>query len=261
MENFRSLAGGEYYDYNSYVPNAQWKILEELYDNFISNDDKSERIPKKIHQIWIGDMPEKQKKLIPAIIKNHPEWEYKLWTSEDLENLPMVNKDLYNSMTNLGAKSDIARYEILFREGGIYLDSDFFMIKNFNSLIHNDFFTGVGQSNEPMVFNGLIGCSKNHKLIGIILDELKKNWDGSTNLSIGTIMHFCGPYFFSKLFFDYIKNEKNEKIVVLPTPYFYSLPATERFNFQSGIDGKEEFIKSFATDKTICTHLWFTSWQ
>ncbi len=65
----------------------------------------------------------------------------------------------------------------------------------------------------------------------------------------------------SKLFFDYIKNEKNEKIVVLPTPYFYSLPATERFNFKSGIENKEEFIKSFATDKTICTHLWFTSWQ
>ena len=252
--------GGNLVESNPYVRNGSWDELELLFEKFQKNRDSEIRIPKKIHQIWLGEMPEKHKKLIPDIIKNHPDWEYKLWSKEDIENIPMINKNLFDSLTNLGAKSDIARYEILHNEGGIYLDSDFFMVGNFEMLLSNDFFSGVGHSNEPMLFNGLIGCTKGHPLMHKILIFLRDRISGG-DLSIYEIMSTTGPYFFSEMFFDYIKETKNEKIVVLPTPYFYSLPATERFNFISGIDGKENFIKSFIKDETICIHLWFTSWQ
>lgn len=260
MKNFRELMGGSLVESNPYVQNGNWSILETLFNEFQKNTNKEIKIPKKIHQIWIGDMPDKHKKLIPNIIKNHPDWEYKLWSLEEIEKIPMINKSLFNSLSNFGAKSDVARYEILYNEGGIYLDSDFFMVNNFDDLLSNDFFSGVGHVPEPMLFNGLFGCVKGHKLIHKILISLR-DITIESNLSTNDIMSITGPYFFSKIFFDYIKEVENEKIVVLPTPYFYPLPATERFNFTSGIDGKESFIKSFIRDETICIHLWFTSWQ
>ena len=36
----------------------------------------------------------------------------------------MPNKDLYHKASNFGMKADILRYEIVYREGGIYIDVD-----------------------------------------------------------------------------------------------------------------------------------------
>ena len=42
------------------------------------------KIPKIIHQIWVGGkkIPQKYKKLIKTVKDVHPDWEYKLWTNE-----------------------------------------------------------------------------------------------------------------------------------------------------------------------------------
>lgn len=249
MEDFKKLM-----DYNL-SPSTDWDNLSILYNNFINNKTEESLIPKKIHQIWLGTMPEPQKRLIPKIIDNHKGWEYKLWSFEDLENYPMRNKDLFNSVKNLGAKSDIARYEILYNEGGIYLDSDFEMVTNFESLINNEFFTGVGRVPTPEVFNGLIGCTKNNELMGLVLDGLKDK------PSDGNVMSLTGPYHFASIFFNYIKNNMDKKIVALPTPYFYPLPSTQRFMIRNNELRYKDYIHSFNTDKTICIHLWYNSWQ
>jgi mannosyltransferase OCH1-like enzyme len=261
MSLFKNLMGGSFIDSWDLVPNGTWSVMESMYDNFLNDNDKNQRIPKKIHQIWLGEMPELHKNLIPNIIKNHPDWEYKLWGEEDLQKLPMQNKKLFDSLTNLGAKSDIARYEILYNEGGIYLDSDFEMVTSFDSLIHNDFFTGVGHSNEPMVFNGLIGCTKKNKIIKNILYDLNNSSVDNDITDVNQIMSFCGPYFFSKHFFNYVNENKNDKIVVLPTPYFYCLPATEREKVRKPFGEVKDYVYQYTTDKTICIHLWYNSWQ
>lgn len=241
------------------IDSPLWYYFDLLYDKFINKVKSEQKIPKKIHQIWLGEMPELHKKLIPKIKENHPDWEYKLWTLKDLENYSMVNKNIYNSLENLGAKSDIARYEILNNEGGIYLDSDFEMVKNFDHLLDNSFFTGVGHSNEPMVYNGLIGCSKNNELIGNVVNRLAENFENKK--STGDPMQMTGPYYFSSVFFDYIKSNLDKEIVVLPTPYFYPLPATERFKIRNKELELKEYMYSFNTEKTICIHLWYNSWQ
>lgn len=263
VESFKKLMGGNLIERWDEVPNGNWDILEKLYTSYLTKNNKTNKIPKKIHQVWIGDMPESHKKLIPKIIEKHPEWEYKLWGGKELENYPMVNKKLYQSINNVGAKSDIARYEILYNEGGIYLDSDFEMVTSFDSLINNDFFTGVGHSNQPMVYNGLIGSTKNNQILKNLLFSLKEKFDVNNDIINQDTMHLTGPYFFSKIFFDYItKNDGiDEEIVVLPTPYFYPLPATERFRIRNRFDELKDFIYSFNTNKTICIHLWYNSWQ
>ena len=231
-----------------------WDRVGVLFEKFLNNNSKENRIPKKIHQIWLGEIPELHKKLIPKIKKNHPDWEYKLWGFDDVKDYPLINRDLFESEQNLGAKSDILRYEILYNEGGFYMDSDFEMVTNFDSLLNNDFVTGTGHMEDPILFNGLIGCTKNNELIKNIIDKIKEN-------NSDDIMYKTGPYHFSSVFFEYIKNNMDKNIVVLPTPYFYPLPATERFKIRGNEENLKDYIYSFNTEETICIHLWYNSWQ
>lgn len=263
MDEFKKLMGRNLIEKWDVVPNADWDILENLYQKHINNEQKKEKIPKKIHQIWLGsNIPPFFEKLSLKIKNNHPDWEYKLWTDTEISNIPLINQKLYNSLKNFGSKSDVVRYEILYREGGVYMDTDFEMVKSFDELLYLDFFTGVGHSTEPMVFNGLFGSVKNSNLLKNIIFNLREKFNSDNNIINSDPMYSTGPYFFSKIFFDYINNfeNKNEKIVVLPTPYFYPLPATERFKIRNRFDELKNFIYSFNTDKTICIHLWNNSW-
>ena len=70
-------------------------------------------------------------------IKYHPGWQYILWTDEEIEKLNLVNKPLYRACKSYGAKSDIARYEILYRYGGLYVDCDFECLQPFDIFHHS----------------------------------------------------------------------------------------------------------------------------
>lgn len=104
------------------------------------------KIPKRVHFIWIGsDIPEKYVLNILRIREHNPEYEFNLWmdrafdhaehafaihlanfqTVVQIRDLPLIrNFDLYSEETNLGARADILRYEIVYRFGGVYLDVD-----------------------------------------------------------------------------------------------------------------------------------------
>src|ERR1035437_13952 len=135
----------EYIKYVNYKMNnhPDWKLLENLYEkNYENYLDKSlESIPKLIHQIWIGGkIPDKFKRLSETWIEKNPTWTYRLWGNDDVKDLNLVNKILYDRASNVGIKSDILRYEILYTFGGISVDTDFECIKSFDDLIFLSFF-------------------------------------------------------------------------------------------------------------------------
>lgn len=259
MTSFKSVMAVDLVNSWDKVPNGCWDLLEDLYIRYNEEKSTTQKIPKKIHQIWIGEIPETIIELSNQIKTINSDWEYKLWTMDDLKDYPMRNKNLFDCLQNPGSKSDVARYEIIYNEGGIYLDTDFKVITKFDSIINCDFFTGVGHSKEPMVFNGLFGSTPKNIFLESLLTSLKnQEFDCNTN-DKESIMNFSGPYFFSNQFFSFIKQNPSSDFVVFPTPYFYPLPATERNNVRNNIN--HELITQYISDKTICVHLWFCSWQ
>jgi len=60
----------------------------------------------------------------------NPEWEHIFWDEDMIYELNLVNKEAYDAKDNPGFRSDIARYEILNRFGGMYVDTDFECKKN-----------------------------------------------------------------------------------------------------------------------------------
>lgn len=241
---------------NKINDDSKWKILEKLYDKNYNNDDKTERIPKIIHQIWLGsELPDISKELVKIIQKINPNWEYKLWCEKEIQDLELINIELYNNIKNYGAKSDIARYEILQRFGGIYLDTDFECVKPFDNLCNLSFFAGNGHVDTPEIFNSIIGSEPNGKIINSFVEELLKI--KNFNDDINGVMNTTGPYYITKQFFNNI----DDNSVIFPTKFFFPFPATDRFKVRNYSETAKKYVKTFINENTYCIHLWQTTWQ
>ena len=226
----------------------KWNIITDLYDKNMKHRGL-DKIPKLIHQIWIGgEVPQTLVDMADSVKAANPDYEYKLWLESDADSFQFETKKIYDAATNPGQKSDILRYAILKKYGGIYLDTDFIGVKSFDQLLHLDFFVGVSYDKEPTLFNGLIGAVPNHPVIieANVFGEIRDG-DGMD------VIKTTGPWFLTKKLFKNI--DKAGKIVVLPLTYFYPYP-----NFDKDkVKGND--YKKYITEETICIHLWDSRWN
>ena len=131
----------------------------------------------------------------------------------------MLNKDIYNQESTLWGKSDVARYEILYKFGGIYIDADSVWIneKNLEECINQAKNTGLffAKSHvEGQVASGVIGASKNHEFFEKLLNQLTpryKNVRPHCHVAIA-----IGPFFITELLNNFI-------YTLFPATYFYPI--------------------------------------
>ncbi|WP_081974360.1 glycosyltransferase [Sphingomonas taxi] len=77
------------------------------------------------HRIWFGDatIPERYEQYWRAWQRQFPQCRFVTWTDADIDRLPL-SRDRLQEFTSHATRADLARYEILHAEGGIYLDCD-----------------------------------------------------------------------------------------------------------------------------------------
>ena len=91
-------------------------------------------IPKVFHRIWLGGpLPDEYVAFGESFQRCHPQWQMILWDETNLP--PLRNQQAFAAATSLAQKADIARYELLYRQGGIYLDTDFECRKSLEPLL------------------------------------------------------------------------------------------------------------------------------
>ena len=132
-------------------------------------------IPKIIHFVWLG--PHKLPESVKTWQKHHIDWKIIVWNEEKISHIHLINKDIYELPNKrYNQKSDIARLEILYRYGGVYIDSDIINIKNIDSLIKdtNLFFV---QEKLGLLSNSIIGSSKKNRTILKIIKHIKEKFD------------------------------------------------------------------------------------
>lgn len=250
IEPFNTLIKKSY-DFNQEVfdTDPRWGILRELYEkNFAYNKDLTHKLPKKIHQIWLGGtIPTKYKEYTDTWKKFHPDWEYRLWTDSDVSEVDIPRRDLFDSIGNPGQKSDFLRYHILNQLGGIYVDADFECLKPFDTLSYAEFLVGVGFPAAPQLFIGLIGSIPNHPITSALVSSLDRVRGGTWK----NIFNTTGPNFFTSVFFGVVK-KYIEGVVVLPTDYFYPFPNKQRHQSNG---------KDYIKDCSYAIHYWDVSWH
>lgn len=93
-----------------------------------------------VHRIWLGPrpMPDRYRAYGQRWEQLHPDWEVHDWTQDELEQLPMVNRAVWEALAD-GANSgvpmpaeqaiavqraDVAAYELMRLFGGVYVNCD-----------------------------------------------------------------------------------------------------------------------------------------
>ena len=104
----------------------EWNILVSQFGKYLNNTEEGlenkHNIPKKIHQIWLGDkkLPTKYTNWMKSWKIFNPDWEYKLWNENNIKDLNIKEFDIYSKKLNPGYRSDILRYILLKRFGDLY---------------------------------------------------------------------------------------------------------------------------------------------
>jgi inositol phosphorylceramide mannosyltransferase catalytic subunit len=256
IPSFDSIVQSSYaYNKAEYDAHAsKWKTLQSLYENnYLNGRTGTQGIPKIIHQIWLGsNVPEKYQVFLDSWKKFHPDWTYNLWTDRDMisgKYFLMSDKEvaLFDSIQNMGQKSDFLRYHLLNRFGGLYIDTDFECLKPFDMLDGIDFYTGIGYPAVPELYIGLIACTPAHPIIKHVVNSMTEIRQGGWR----NIFETTGSYFFTRCFFDKV-NESTDGVVAMPTDYFYPWG-----NNLMSDPNPEKYIKEWS----YAIHHWAVSWS
>ena len=238
------------YDYNQERQDNSpgWAVMRALYEkNYVQSKDSDQRIPKKIHQVWLGSpFPEKYRKWADSWKEFHPDWVYKLWTDANIDEVDLPDRNLFNSIRSMGQKSDYLRYHILNQFGGLYIDTDFECLKPFDSLSYLDFYTGIGFPGEVELYIGLIACAPNHFIIKSIVDSITVTRDTKWQ----KIFESTGAWFFTRKFLELVTKD-TERIVAFPPDFFYPFPNNHRTVTEP---------YSYVKPCSFAIHHWEVSW-
>ena len=128
-------------------------------------------IPKKLHYMWFGGkpIPDKLKRCMESWKKYCPGYEIIEWneTNYDLSRHSYM-KQAYCAHA-YGFIPDYARLDILYQEGGFYLDTDVELKRNIDELRFQSAFCGV-EKWQIINFGGLSGAVKGDLMIKKFLD-------------------------------------------------------------------------------------------
>ena len=201
------------------------------------------KIPKIIHQIWIGKKMPKFKKIFmnsnKKILENKG-WKYKLWKNKDIniKMLPFtfqyiqtafaVGKQFNLVHTKWAQVSDLMRYEIMYRYGGVYIDTNVEILKDITNLINqankkgylfigaNEDFCGLKCKTKHGKFltNGFFACVPNSDVLGNLISPKLLNTIDFTDVWVN---RQTGPFYLRKGIKDPIK----QKVFLLDTSDVY----------------------------------------
>lgn len=201
-------------------------------------------IPDKVHYIWLGNG--RHSSLMDSCIlswrRNLPDCEIIEWNESTL-NLEEKRKECRFLDECLKRKmwafaSDYLRVKLLYEEGGIYLDTDMEILKDFRELYGADTDMVVGEELLGTLSCGIMGFAPRHPLLERLLQfyELEVMDDPS---GLVTAPEAFNRFLTPKLLAD---------AVVLPPVYFYPFYFNETFSL--------DCVKQ----DTYGIHWWSASW-
>ena len=179
------------------------------------------KVPKIIHQLWIGDAP-MPINAMNSVKNMNPDYRYMFWcekTIEDnLEIKPRYQRKI-DEHSAIWGKADLYRYIILEKYGGIFIDADMVCICPFDDFLLNEpFFCWENEISRPnLCATSLQAYSPNHIIPQTAIEYVLNN-----NVSDQKIPSWqqVGPGLLTKTYWDLIP----DKSVVKVMPSYLALP-------------------------------------
>ncbi|MBP3505373.1 MAG: hypothetical protein J6K43_03115 [Lachnospiraceae bacterium] len=206
-------------------------------------------IPKRIHYCWFSGnpMPDYLKKCIDSWYRFCPDYEIIRWdeSNYDVEKNPYM-KQAYETK-KWGFVPDVARLDILYEHGGIYLDTDVELVKSLDDLLYQYAFAGVEKWGN-INMGGCSGAIPKHPIIKKMLDfRINEQFimdDGSLNQTT------CGYYETKPLMM--IGMKPSNTIQYIEDMTIYSSDFFQPYDYMSG--------ETHMTDNTFSIHHFDGGW-
>jgi len=239
------------------------------------------KIPKQFHYIWFGiKLPDEYLPFLQSWLDMHPDWTFLFWVDNpenydfgylledadfatiqellaqpesqggrfvvDVKNLKFSNRIFFDVTKNYGKRSDILRWEVLYRFGGTYIDVDFECFKPFDLFHYTcDFYTGIQPLDTKFVQfgSGLVGAAPHHPILKKCVNTIARDSRHAQ------IVASTGPLHFMKSFFS-VATRTGLTDIVFPASYFYPCGY-----LQAGRSWKE-----WKQPESFAIHHWAGSW-
>ncbi|MBO5328823.1 MAG: mannosyltransferase [Clostridia bacterium] len=180
-------------------------------------------IPKIIHACWLGkaEMPQDQKEYVEEWKKLHPDYEIKIWTDETFNeylNDSLFVKDCIKTK-KYGFLSDYFRFVVLYKFGGIYIDTDVELFKKLDDFLDCKMF--MGYLVDSSIGTALIGSEQGNPLMKEFLEILQSDYEKKGAFTVSN--HWITKYFIDN-FEDFRLSGKRQSlkcgIEIYPKDYF-----------------------------------------
>ena len=180
-------------------------------------------IPKKIHYVWFSDEPYPPliQKCLDSWKEKLPDYEIILWNRSNFD----VHINSWCSQAFDAKKyafvTDYARLYVLYHHGGIYMDVDVEVTRNYDSLLSDSAFTSF-TAKPNMIQAETIGSEAGHEMIGKLLKYYETrnfiNEDGKYNQK--TIDEIFYEIFSSEGLINNRLNQYVSNVHIYPPGYF-----------------------------------------
>ncbi len=170
-------------DFFGKVKNIYQKNNLKAKQNASNGVSKTPKIPHYIHICWFGgfEQPKLFKQWQDEWKTKHSDWTLMLWNEDRIKReFPdgLFNKAVYTQaedMYDYATMSKIARYEILNKYGGLYVDPDIRCFESFAPLHQAyDFYCGLGHFDTwGCINNGVFGSRSGHPILKACMDYIK----------------------------------------------------------------------------------------
>jgi hypothetical protein len=186
-------------------------------------------IPLHIYQTWHDkrNMPKSVAKSIKILKQQNPEFEHHLYDEKECrkfiaDNFPSNVVEAYDCIIPKAIKADLWRYCLMYKLGGVYIDSKYTGMHGFKFIYLTDkeYFGRDVHRTLGGIYNGFFICKPgNTKLLSCVnqlVENCKKRYYGSYDSCIGPAM--VGRFFsadeYKRLEIHHISLNMNERYMI-----------------------------------------------
>lgn len=232
------------------IPLMQIAHCEQTDDIIVKKYTKKPVIPKVIHYCWFGrkELPDFLRKCISTWKDKCPDYDFIEWNESNYDvSKHKYTLDAYKNK-KYGFVTDMARLDILYEYGGIYLDTDVTLVKYLDDMLYQHGFIGVekwGNINS----GGGCGFVRGHHLLKNLIEYRDtipfKMSDGTLNIETN------GMY--ETAFFSRLGYKPNNRLQIIDDVTIYPSYVQHPYDYMS--------CKKEMNDSTVSIHHFRGGWM
>ena len=221
-------------------------------------------IPKIIHYCWFGPKPFSRtvKKCLKTWHKHLSDYEFCFWNEQtcatyaEEHHIPNPMEHPFVQSAYKAQKyafvADYVRFWALYHIGGIYLDTDMYVLRSFTPLLQAQFFCGWETATEgaagqcaPAEAGSTVSCGAlGACALGACARDILNRYD-ELLFDEAHIAEYVIPRIITPII------RQHPEVTIYPYDYFYPFPFNRRTD--------SRFLH-YATNDTYAIHLWDISW-